>query len=834
MMTGDDPLRVPLWLLPLGPDQVNGGNARHQPSGNMSFHLPLGNQKKLVKTALSLLEKQIPANIQALYRMQIKEWLKSLLRNRTAELSGAALLAFALFVAVAMISYNPIDPSNNVATDAPVSNWAGYPGAFMSDLVMQFFGLAGILLVLVPLAWGVKLVRQKHLPMPSIRVATLLLAIPAFAALLKWIEAPVRWPNPQGLGGLVGAVSKEGMASAIGSLPALALLLLLFIALAYFAFGLKLREWKHVWQTVARGFAFVGTGVNFLRSIWMGRSEPQEEKAPKPRKARVVNRKEKDSEEQAEPVLAAAAAKTRVEAPAQRKKANEAAPKQSAFMLPEGNGKFQLPPLNILSPLDSKIKRPTESSLEQNARLLESVLNDFGVNGEIVKVRPGPVVTLYELEPSPGTKSARVIGLADDIARSMSAISARIAVIPGRNAIGIELPNAQREMVSLREMCEDDEFSKSDSKLAMALGKDIGGAPIIADLAKMPHLLVAGTTGSGKSVAINTMIASLLYRLTPEECRFIMIDPKMLELSVYDGIPHLLSPVVTEPGKAVVALKWTVREMENRYRLMSNLGVRNIDGYNKRIVEAKSKGSQLTRSVQTGFDPDTGKPVIEEVPLDMNPLPYIVVIVDEMADLMLVAGKDIEASIQRLAQMARAAGIHIIMATQRPSVDVITGVIKANFPTRISFQVTSRIDSRTILGEQGAETLLGMGDMLYMAGGGRITRVHGPFVSDQEVETLVTFLKAQGEPEYLDTITQEEEEGGGEFGDMAGGGSEEDQLFQQAVQVVVRDKKISTSYIQRSLRIGYNRAADLMDRMEREGIVSAPNHAGKRELLLDQ
>lgn len=764
--------------------------------------------------------------------MQIKEWFKSLLRNRAAELSGGALLIFAIFTAVSLISYNPADPSANVATDAPVSNWAGSAGAFTADLVMQFFGLAGLLLVLVPLAWSIKLLRKKQLSMPSIRVATLLLAIPAFAALLKWIEAPIKWPIPQGLGGVVGAFSKEGLAGTIGSIPALVLVGLAFAALTYVAFGLKWREWKQVWQVTSRGFAFIGTGYHFLRSIWLGRSEPREEKEAKPRKARVV-KKEPTIEIAPEPA-AEEPAKTRVESPAQRKKAADAAPKQSAFVLPEGNGKFQLPPLNILAPADSKVKRPTESALEQNARLLESVLNDFGVNGEIAKVRPGPVVTLYELEPSPGTKSARVIGLADDIARSMSAISARIAVIPGRNAIGIELPNASREMVSLREMCEDDEFGKSSAKLALALGKDIGGSPVIADLAKMPHLLVAGTTGSGKSVAINTMIASLLYRLTPEECRFIMIDPKMLELSVYDGIPHLLSPVVTEPGKAVVALKWTVREMENRYRLMSNLGVRNIDGYNKRIVEAKSKGSQLTRSVQTGFDPDTGKPVIEEVPLDMNPLPYIVVIVDEMADLMLVAGKDIEASIQRLAQMARAAGIHIVMATQRPSVDVITGVIKANFPTRISFQVTSRIDSRTILGEQGAETLLGMGDMLYMAGGGRITRVHGPFISDHEVETLVTFLKAQGEPEYIENITEEEAEAGeGDFGDF-GGGSEEDQLFQQAVQVVVRDKKISTSYIQRSLRIGYNRAADIMDRMEREGIVSAPNHAGKRELLLEQ
>jgi DNA segregation ATPase FtsK/SpoIIIE, S-DNA-T family len=767
--------------------------------------------------------------------MQIKERIKSLIRTHAVELGSSGLLVLAAFMAVALITYNPTDPSFNVATDAAATNWMGLPGSHSADLIMQSFGLAGILLVLVPLAWGVKLWRKRQLPMPSIRFASLLLAMPVLAALLKWIEAPIKWPITQGLGGVVGAVSKESLASAIGSIPAIVTLFVLFIVLAYAAFGLKLREWRAVGQAIKRAFSFIGTGYRFLRAMWSGRSDWRETKESKPR----VSLKEKAPEKRVMPSLdidlpaTTADSKKRVEAPTQRKKA-ESTPQQSAFVLPDGTGKFQLPPINILTPNDSKVKRPSESSLEQNARLLESVLNDFGVNGEITKVRPGPVVTLYELEPAPGTKSARVIGLADDIARSMSSISARIAVIPGQNAIGIELPNANREMVSFREMVEDDEFNKNGGKLAMALGKDIGGEPVVADLAKMPHLLVAGTTGSGKSVAINTMIASLLYRLTPEECRFIMIDPKMLELSMYEGIPHLLSPVVTEPGKAVVALKWTVREMENRYRLMSNLGVRNIDGYNKRIVEAKAKGSELTRSVQTGFDPDTGKPVIEEVPLDMNPLPYIVVIVDEMADLMLVAGKDIEASIQRLAQMARAAGIHIIMATQRPSVDVITGVIKANFPTRISFQVTSRIDSRTILGEQGAETLLGMGDMLYMAGGGRITRVHGPFVSDQEVETLVAFLKAQGEPEYIETITQEEDEsGGGEFGDFGAGGSDDDQLYQQAVQAVIRDKKISTSYIQRSLRIGYNRAADLMDRMEREGIVSAPNHAGKRELLVE-
>ena len=462
------------------------------------------------------------------------------------------------------------------------------------------------------------------------------------------------------------------------------------------------------------------------------------------------------------------------------------------------------------------------------------MLEDFSVKGDIINVRPGPVVTLYELEPAPGIKSSRVIGLADDIARSMSAISARVAVVSGRNAIGIELPNQRREMVYLRELIACEDFVRSNHKLAIALGKTIGGEPVIVDLARMPHLLVAGTTGSGKSVAINTMILSLLYRLKPEECRLIMVDPKMLELSVYDNIPHLLTPVVTDPKKAVVALKWAVREMEDRYKKMSKLGVRNIDGYNARVADAQAKGETITRTVQTGFDRETGEAIFEHEEMTLSTLPYIVVIVDEMADLMLVAGKDIEGAIQRLAQMARAAGIHLIMATQRPSVDVITGTIKANFPTRISFQVTSKIDSRTILGEQGAEQLLGQGDMLYMAGGGRISRVHGPFVSDREVEDIVAHVKTQGAPQYLDAITAEDDVGEDGEAPLPGSMDAEEggDLYDRAVNIVLRDKKCSTSYIQRRLSVGYNKAASLVERMEQEGVVSAPNHAGKREILV--
>lgn len=502
-----------------------------------------------------------------------------------------------------------------------------------------------------------------------------------------------------------------------------------------------------------------------------------------------------------------------------------------------GNEDYELPSLHLLSePVQSTAATQINTdALEQNARLLEGVLEDFGVRGEIINVRPGPVVTLYELEPAPGIKSSRVIGLADDIARSMSAIAARVAVIPGRNAIGIELPNSKRETVFLRELLDSTDFEKTKAKLALCLGKTIGGEAVIADLAKMPHLLVAGTTGSGKSVAINTMILSILYRMTPEQCRLIMIDPKMLELSVYDGIPHLLTPVVTDPKKAVVALKWTVREMEDRYKKMSKLGVRNIDGFNSRVAQASKKGEVITRTVQTGFDHETGEAVYEQEDLNLEPMPYIVVIIDEMADLMMVAGKEIEGTVQRLAQMARAAGIHVVMATQRPSVDVITGTIKANFPTRISFQVTSKIDSRTILGEQGAEQLLGMGDMLFMAGGGRIQRVHGPFVDDNEVEEIVAHLQTQGVPEYLEAITNEEEvETSAVLDAMTGGSSDggEGDLYDQAVAIILRDKKASTSYVQRRLSIGYNRAASIIEKMEQEGVISAPNHSGKREILV--
>ncbi|MBI6629669.1 DNA translocase FtsK [Pontibaca salina] len=500
---------------------------------------------------------------------------------------------------------------------------------------------------------------------------------------------------------------------------------------------------------------------------------------------------------------------------------------------------YELPPLGLLTnPASIPRLHLSDEALEENARMLESVLDDYGVKGEIVSVRPGPVVTMYELEPAPGLKASRVIGLADDIARSMSALSARVSTVPGRSVIGIELPNDSREKVVLREILSCREFGDSNLSLPLALGKDIGGDSVVANLSKMPHLLIAGTTGSGKSVAINTMILSLLYKLTPEECRLIMIDPKMLELSVYDGIPHLLSPVVTDPKKAVVALKWVVGEMEDRYRKMSKMGVRNIHGYNGRVKEALDKGEMFSRTVQTGFDDETGDPVFETEEFAPEAMPFIVVIVDEMADLMMVAGKEIEACIQRLAQMARASGIHMIMATQRPSVDVITGTIKANFPTRISFQVTSKIDSRTILGEMGAEQLLGMGDMLYMAGGGRIMRCHGPFVSDEEVEEVVNHLKAFGPPEYVTTVldgpSEDRESDIDQVLGLGGNTDGEDALYDTAVQIVIKDRRCSTSYIQRKLAIGYNKAARLVEQMEEEGLVTPADHVGRREILVPE
>jgi S-DNA-T family DNA segregation ATPase FtsK/SpoIIIE len=664
------------------------------------------------------------------------------------------------------------------------------------------------------------------------------------AAGLGLLPAPERLPA--GFGGWVGiaATSLSANVAAIwhANWVAWALPLGLLIAglpLAFLATGLR-------FMPIVRGVMAIPSGVQWLRTfvkrpqIHFGHDEEGDHEYEDDEEG-TYHLDEGENEDEPGAAAPESIAATRLaerQSSRVRRDARVAAPKradkQPALNL--SSGEYQLPALGLLTePAPVKDTHTlSDEALEENARMLEAVLTDFGVKGRITAVRPGPVVTLYEFEPAAGVKSSRVISLADDVARSMSAVAARIATISGRNVIGIELPNQFRETVYLREMFASADYEKARAPLTLALGKTIGGEPVMADLAKMPHLLVAGTTGSGKSVGLNTMILSLLYRMSPQQCRLIMIDPKMLELSVYDGIPHLLSPVVTDPRKAVVALKWAVREMEDRYRKMSKMGVRGVEAFNERVRKAKDKGEVLKRTVQTGFDRETGKPIYEDENLEFEAMPYIVVVVDEVADLMMISGKEIEGAVQRLAQMARAAGIHLIAATQRPSVDVITGTIKANFPTRISFQVTSKIDSRTILGEQGAEQLLGQGDMLYMAAGGRIKRIHGPFVSDHEVEDVVRFLKSQGAPEYLDAVTEEPDEETDDPYALLGGGNREsgDDLYDKALAVVARDKKASTSYIQRRLQIGYNRAASLIERMEQDGVVSAPNHKGVREVLL--
>lgn len=792
--------------------------------------------------------------------------------RRVQELFGLLLIFLTAALGVALATWSVSDPSFNHATDAPVRNAFGAQGAIVADLVMQLIGVSAIAL-LAPLGLlGWRILTHRAIPRKTLQSGYWLIGAACSAAVASLLPTTDRWPLPTGLGGVIG--------DAVITLPkhyfspfGVALCGVVFLAVAIMAltasagFGSPVNDSSaDLDSDTARdahdedggfrnssaaddsapffGGLFAAVGA-FGKKAFSRKIEP----------ARVARERREFDEENdsawagpnagsafdapasSRVVKTAAAPGSPVEnSPAQRRKARNsgAHPAEPFFDEPSLRKpmEYAAPAISFLSPGRKATASIAEESLEQNARLLEGVLEDFSVRGDIISVHPGPVVTLYEFEPAPGIKSSRVIGLADDIARSMSAISARVAVVPGRNAIGIELPNPRRETVYLRELVASPDFTDTKHRLAIALGKTIGGEPVIVDLAKMPHLLVAGTTGSGKSVAINTMILSLLYRLKPQECRLIMVDPKMLELSVYDGIPHLLTPVVTDPKKAVVALKWAVREMEDRYKKMSKLGVRNIDGFNARVTEARLKGEVITRTVQTGFDRETGEAIYEQEHMDLTVLPYIVVIVDEMADLMMVAGKEIEGAIQRLAQMARAAGIHLIMATQRPSVDVITGTIKANFPTRISFQVTSKIDSRTILGEMGAEQLLGQGDMLYMAGGGRISRVHGPFVSDAEVEKVVAHLKMQGQPEYLDAVTVEDEAEDDDEASAAADTDESTDLYDRAVAVVLRDKKCSTSYVQRRLSVGYNKAASLVERMEKEGVVGPANHAGKRAILI--
>ncbi len=793
-----------------------------------------------------------------------------------ARARGAAQAAAGLALMLALGSWNPADPSLNAASGDRPTNLLGEGGAAAADLLAQSLGLAGWL---AAIALGALGAARLFGPDPDAGRAALrrrgleaAVGIVLLAGALAAPPPPAAWPLPHGFGGLWGLALRAAAAwplHAVVAPPVAGALAgaALGIAGAWLvgrAAGVSRADLLHAAAWTGRK----AVAAARLAAVAVRRAPAEaerEDEAPPPAAERPSRRKpaaprapgwpapepdgaplaaapsaappvgsDDDNEEDDPPFAPGPGAGPALEVTAPRStlkpSGREQRESQKAFGFVQPDG-FHLPELAMLAKPKPRQSAFDEAALRQNARLLEGVLAEFGVKGQIDQIRPGPVVTLYELVPAPGVKSSRVISLADDIARSMSARSARVSVVQGRNAIGIELPNPKRETVYLRDLLSSAEYEKSGLHLPMALGESIGGEPYIADLAKMPHLLIAGTTGSGKSVGVNAMILSILYRLPPSECRFIMIDPKMLELSVYDGIPHLLAPVVTDPKKAIVALKWTVREMENRYRLMSKIGVRNIGGYNEKARDAQAKGERFARTVQTGFD-DAGRPTYETEEFAPEPMPFLVVVIDEVADLMMVAGKDIEGAVQRLAQMARAAGIHLIMATQRPSVDVITGTIKANFPTRISFQVTSKIDARTILGEQGAEQLLGQGDMLFMAGGGRVTRLHGPFVADGEVEDVAKFLRAQGQPQYLEEITAapEEDDEGGADGAYEGEGSPGD-LYDQAVAVVTRDRKASTSYVQRRLQIGYNRAASLIERMEKEGVVGPANHAGKREVF---
>jgi S-DNA-T family DNA segregation ATPase FtsK/SpoIIIE len=769
--------------------------------------------------------------------------LRALAGHLWLRLSAAISLLLVFALALAVLSHAPQDSSLNSSSAAPLDNWMGMPGAIAADMVLQLFGLA-VWLILLPI--GARAARQltgSVLSYPNWRFLAAIMAplLMALALALGGRQVGPLAPIP---GGALGELLADGVEMALAAfsvfmsrqveLTAAYGLGGLAVLAALFGSGLARLSAQAAWRIVRaarllrhspRAYAALRGRLAALNPTALTAMLPLRAAQPADADAEFAAGDNVDAALADNGATGAGQVQVADKKPAP--KAGRRAAREAQASLAFDKSSYELPPLRLLT----EHKKPRQSTtlskdaLEANARMLETVLDDFGIKGTIGQVRPGPVVTLYELEPAAGVRSSRVVGLADDIARSMSAVSARVAPVPGSNVIGIELPNQTRELVSLRELLASSDFEGGKSKLTMALGKDIGGAPVMSDLAKMPHLLVAGTTGSGKSVGINTMILSLLYRLTPDQCRLILVDPKMLELSVYDDIPHLLAPVVTEPKKAVVALKWVVQEMENRYRKMAKIGVRNIDGFNERMRDAQNAGETLSRRVQTGFDPESGEAIYEDEIIETEILPFIVVVIDEMADLMMVAGKEIEAAVQRLAQMARAAGVHLITATQRPSVDVITGTIKANFPSRISFQVTSKIDSRTVLGEQGAEQLLGQGDMLYMGGGGRVQRVHGPFVSDEEVEKVVSFLKKQGVPEYIEQVTQEPEDAP----DMEV--SSGDDLYDQAVAIVTRDGRASTSYVQRRLSIGYNRAARLIEQMEEQGVISPPNHAGKREIL---
>lgn len=752
-----------------------------------------------------------------------RQMMRASLIRSGALLGAAALGLFALFYGLAVLSYSAADAAFNSAAADVQHNLMGRGGAYVSDAMLFVFGVPAIFLFPLLLVFARRLWRDVPQPQWRRQLVLCLIGMLLIGFGMAYWQHNSDIGLPAGWGGTIALLLDNGTSALVGQIKGVfGTLLRILIILGALAGGAALvirslqleRPLLRIPKLAMPKFGSVMGGAHALMGDDLAPPQIVEPKPP---------RKSVEPDQRKPPVI-----EDRTLAP--KKAAFATGARQGDFF-----GSFVLPSLELLDPPPAiSVPKLDKAALEANARLLESVLDDFHVKGQIVAVRPGPVVTMYELEPAAGIKSSRVIQLAEDIARNMSALSARVSTIPGRTVMGIELPNAHREAVVFQEMVGSDAFAEQKGALPIILGKNISGDPIIADLAPMPHLLVAGTTGSGKSVGLNCMILSLLYRLTPDQCRMIMIDPKMLELSSYDDIPHLLSPVVTEPAKAIRALKWAVEQMEERYRMMSSLGVRNLANFNEKVRNAAAKGAPLGRKVQIGYDPMTGQPQYEEESLAYEPMPQIVVIVDELADLMMTAGKEVEFLIQRLAQKARAAGIHLIMATQRPSVDVITGVIKANLPTRISFHVTSKIDSRTILGEQGAEQLLGKGDMLYMASGRGLTRIHGPFVSDDEVRRVADHWRGQGQPDYIQAVTEEPEEGGFDFGGMGGDDSEEDSQYRKACQIVFESQKASTSWIQRQLRIGYNSAARLIDRMEEDGFISAPNHIGRREVLRDR
>ncbi len=752
-----------------------------------------------------------------------RQMMRASLIRSGALLGAAALGLFALFYGLAVLSYSAADAAFNSAAADVQHNWMGQGGAYVSDAMLFVFGVPAIFLFPLLLVFARRLWRDVPQPQWRRQLVLCLIGMLLIGFGLAYWQHNSDIGLPAGWGGTIALLLDNGTSALVGQIKGVfGTLLRVLIILGALVGGAtlvirSLQLERPLLRIPTLAMPKFGSVMGDAHALMGDDLAPPQIVEPKP------PRKSVEPDQRKPPVI-----EDRTQAP--KKAAFATGARQGDFF-----GSFVLPSLELLDPPPAiSVPKLDKAALEANARLLESVLDDFHVKGQIVAVRPGPVVTMYELEPAAGIKSSRVIQLAEDIARNMSALSARVSTIPGRTVMGIELPNAHREAVVFQEMVGSDAFAEQKGALPIILGKNISGDPVIADLAPMPHLLVAGTTGSGKSVGLNCMILSLLYRLTPDQCRMIMIDPKMLELSSYDDIPHLLSPVVTEPAKAIRALKWAVEQMEERYRMMSSLGVRNLANFNEKVRNAAAKGAPLGRKVQIGYDPMTGQPQYEEESLAYEPMPQIVVIVDELADLMMTAGKEVEFLIQRLAQKARAAGIHLIMATQRPSVDVITGVIKANLPTRISFHVTSKIDSRTILGEQGAEQLLGKGDMLYMASGRGLTRIHGPFVSDDEVRRVADHWRGQGQPDYIQAVTEEPEEGGFDFGGMGGDDSEEDSQYRKACQIVFESQKASTSWIQRQLRIGYNSAARLIDRMEEDGFISAPNHIGRREVLRDR